>query len=228
LKTAAVAKSGLTVAKSRPYADLYRSPEVDTNDNWDDDFVSSINPSALHLPHLRPHDNFAGLLSSERLKSFATFESVTEEPMTFGDSYLTVNGPLQFTADDHFDDMDTVRAPTPVKKKRSNSKPQAPASRSSSQQRDPEPKTAILRGIPKANQLAKGKVATLARPSAVFRENSVEDYSDLIAADESAFERKLQAMQVRLGNLLTPLLPLIGSRPILPNPSLLVCSIHLI
>ncbi|KAF2490767.1 hypothetical protein BU16DRAFT_469385 [Lophium mytilinum] len=204
LKTPAVAKGGLSVAKSRPNADLYRSPDVDTNDNWDDDFVSSISPSALHLPHLRPHDNFAGLLSSERLKSFATFESVTEEPMTFGESNATVNGPLQFTADDHFDDMETVRAPTPIKKKRSSSKPQPPTSRSSSQQHDTEPKTAILRGIPKVNQVAKGKVAALARPSVLFRENSVEDYSDLIATDESAFERKLQAMQANPAESFSP------------------------
>ena len=42
------------------------------DDNWDDDFATSISPSALHLPHLKGQDNFGGLLSSDRLKAFAS------------------------------------------------------------------------------------------------------------------------------------------------------------
>lgn len=198
LKTPAPPKGGVNPAKARPSADLYRSPEVDTSDNWDDDFLSSISPSALHLPHLRPQDNFAGLLSSEKLKSYATFEYVTEEPMNTeesGGGDLTVKSSHHFALDDHSDDIDTVRASTSIKAKISSAKAKPPNNSSSRQEF--EPKTAILRGIPKVTQLSKSKVASLARPTAVFRENSVEDYSDLIAADDAAFERKLKAMQVR-------------------------------
>jgi hypothetical protein len=66
-------------AKPRYITEHFRSPDHTENDNWDADFVSSISPSALQLPHLRPQDNFGGLLSSEKLKAFASFETVTEE-----------------------------------------------------------------------------------------------------------------------------------------------------
>lgn len=205
LKTPAPPKGGVNPVKARPNADLYRSPEVDTSDNWDDDFLSSISPSALHLPHLRPQDNFAGLLSSEKLKSYATFEYVTEEPMSTeesGGGDLTVKSSHHFASDDHSDDIDTVRASTSIKAKISSAKAKPPNNSSSRQEF--EPKTAILRGIPKITQLSKSKVASLARPTAVFRENSVEDYSDLIAADDAAFERKLKAMQVNPAESLSP------------------------
>lgn len=68
--------------------DAFRSPEhcechffnnmmllsdiVLVEDNWDDDFATCISPSALQLPHMKPHDNFGGLLSAERLKAFAS------------------------------------------------------------------------------------------------------------------------------------------------------------
>ncbi|OCK83656.1 Pkinase-domain-containing protein [Lepidopterella palustris CBS 459.81] len=199
LKTAQPTKNGVNQTKARPNADLYRSPEVDTNDNWDDDFISSISPSALHLPHLRPQDNFAGLLSSEKLKLYATFESVTEEPVGVEESEggdLTVRSPLHFPPRDQSNDVDTAGASSSARARVSSSKVKSP--NNSTRGQDFEPKTAFLRGIPKVTQLSKSKVAALARPSAIFRENSVEDYSDLIAGDESAFEKKVQAMQVRL------------------------------
>lgn len=73
------AKGPLNLAKPRFMTEQFRSPENTADDNWDDDFASSISPSALQLPHLKPHDNFGGLLSSEKLKTYASFETVTEE-----------------------------------------------------------------------------------------------------------------------------------------------------
>ncbi|KAF2183417.1 hypothetical protein K469DRAFT_635407 [Zopfia rhizophila CBS 207.26] len=186
----------VNIPKTRPNAESFRSPEVDVSDNWDDDFAESISPSALHLPHLRPQDNFAGLFSSEKLKAYASFEAVAEEPSNLDESSeATVNSPfnLKRAVSDSFEDAETVRAPS------IRAKP--PSSRSASESTNPDerhegqPKTAFLRGIPKATQLSKTKVAALARPSSIFRENSVEDYSDLLPADESAFEKKLKAMQ---------------------------------
>ena len=73
------AKGGLGLSKPNPVAEQFRSPDNTSDDNWDDDFTSAISPSALKLPHLKPHDNFGGLLSAEKLKAFASFETVTED-----------------------------------------------------------------------------------------------------------------------------------------------------
>lgn len=98
----------LNLAKSRVNTEQFRSPNNTADDNWDDDFASAISPSALQLPHLRPHDNFGGLLSSEKLKAFASFETVTEEA-NWDDNFegdLTVKSPLQLTESDQ---LDTIR-----------------------------------------------------------------------------------------------------------------------
>lgn len=72
------AKGPSSLAKPRFTTEQFRSPDNMSHDNWDDDFTSAISPSALQLPHLRPHDNFGGLLSSEKLKAYASFETVSE------------------------------------------------------------------------------------------------------------------------------------------------------
>ncbi|KAF2204726.1 Pkinase-domain-containing protein [Delitschia confertaspora ATCC 74209] len=199
--------SPIDLPKPKATPDLFRSPEADSGDNWDADFDSSISPSALRLPHLRPHDNFAGLFSSEKLKAYASFESVTEEPSQIDDiSDVTVRSPLHVPKlhVENFDGPETVRPPT-SSGKRSPSKSRPQLDPSSHHQDNFEPKTAFLRGVAQSTQLPKHKVAALARPSALFRENTVEDYSDLLPADEGAFEKKLKAMQVtQPGSLLIP------------------------
>lgn len=186
----------LNIPKPRPSAESFRSPEVDKDDNWDDDFAESISPRALHLPHLKPQDNFGGLFSGDRLKAYASFEAVTEEPSNL-DGEATVKSPLNLQhlrgIAQSFHEFDSGKS--------SSGRVKASASRlpsesvPSEERHDGQPKTAFLRGIPKATQLSKSKVAALARPSNMFRENSVEDYSDLMPTDEGAFEKKLKAMQ---------------------------------
>ncbi|KAL8695313.1 MAG: hypothetical protein Q9218_000212 [Villophora microphyllina] len=102
------AKGPLTLAKPRLTTEHFRSPDNLADDNWDDDFTSAISPSALQLPHLRPHDNFGGLLSAEKLKAYASFETVTEEE-NWDDNFegdLTVRSPLHLT---HSDPLRTIR-----------------------------------------------------------------------------------------------------------------------
>ncbi|KAL9596418.1 MAG: hypothetical protein Q9219_005802 [cf. Caloplaca sp. 3 TL-2023] len=72
-------KGPLNLPKPKLGTEHFRSPDNEADDNWDDDFASAISPSALQLPHLRPHDSFGGLLSAEKLKAYASFEPVTEE-----------------------------------------------------------------------------------------------------------------------------------------------------
>jgi len=190
----------LNIPKQRPTAESFRSPELDHDDNWDDDFAESISPRALQMPHLKPHDNFGGLFSSDRLKAFASFESVAEQA-EYGDGEATVKSPLNLQ---HFQKTPQGFAPKASGSPKANdAKARAtvlPSRKTSNaseieERQDIQPKTAYLRGIPKAAQIPKTKVAALARPSQLFREDSIEDYSDLMPTDEDAFERRLAAMQ---------------------------------
>ncbi|KAF2461474.1 hypothetical protein BDY21DRAFT_418511 [Lineolata rhizophorae] len=217
----------LTLSRAKPNPNMYRSPEGD-DDNWDDDFESSISPRALQLPHLRPQDNFGGALSAEKLKAYANFDSVIEESRledaTPEGYFGTVKGPA--VGLDHIDPMETVKPWTPVKSRKSSTSPQKqPAIPNTSSQRNPsssstsQPNTQIMRSPlpirtaasavaaapppqqmpprPRPRSSRKSSLSTsFNRPSALFRESSVEDYSDLVA-DEDAFQRKLQLLKAR-------------------------------
>ena len=189
----------INIPKHRPTPDSFRSPELDHDDNWDDDFAESISARALQMPHLKPQDNFGGMFSSDKLKAFATFEGVTEST-DYGDGEMTVKSPLKLQ---HSQTFPSASAPKNTDSAKANDA-KARTTRSSrftstvtetDDRLDGQPKTAFLRGLPKASSLAKTKVAVLARPSQAFREDAVEDYSDLMLVDESAFQRKLAAMQ---------------------------------
>jgi hypothetical protein len=190
----------LNIPKHRPTAESFRSPELDHDDNWDDDFAESISPRALQMPHLKPHDNFGGLFSSDRLKAFASFETVTEQA-ELGDGEATVKSSLNLQ---HLQRTPQGFAPKAAGSAKANdAKARATILPSWSttavsdveERHDIQPKTAFLRGIPKAAHMPKSKVAALARPSQLFREDTIEDYSDLLPSDEGAFERRLAAMQ---------------------------------
>ncbi|KAI9696937.1 MAG: hypothetical protein M1836_004898 [Candelina mexicana] len=184
------AKGPLTLAKPRTTAEHFRSPEGAADDNWDDDFASAISPSALQLPHLRPHDNFGGMLSAEKLKAYASFETVTEEENWDAnfEGDLTVKSPLQLTATDPLQtirpilkkaDAEVIRHSVPTK----SYEPKLPASnikRSTSPLKQPR---------------SQAKVPQPSRPSTLFRESSIEDYSDLIAMDDEVFEQRLLKMK---------------------------------
>ena len=84
----------------------YQSPDdEEKGSNWDADFDSlSTSMAGLKLPdHLRPQDNFAGLFSSEKLKQYASFDSMPEtdgkveawDEEFEGD--LTVRSPMQLS-----------------------------------------------------------------------------------------------------------------------------------
>ncbi|KAF1986657.1 hypothetical protein K402DRAFT_463567 [Aulographum hederae CBS 113979] len=201
MKPPAPPKGPLNLPKTRSSTEQYRSSEADTDDNWDDDFATSISPSALQLPHLRPQDNFAGLLSSEKLKAYATFDAVAEEPgFDDGDADfdgdLTVKSPYNL---DHFDPMETVRPFTPGKAVKSENR--RPPSGDVTPKRQPsQPKTQIMSGIPKPPVSTKPRLASYSRPATLFREDTVEDYNDLVATDDIAFERKLHNLQIRGAN----------------------------
>jgi hypothetical protein len=190
----------LNIPKHRPTAESFRSPEVDTaNDNWDDDFAESISPRALHhLPHLKPQDNFGGLFSSDRLKQYASFEAVTEEPSSL-DGEATVKSPMDLhkylkERSEVFKGPEATKSSS-TKAKVLNSRQSSAAESTMPEERHDGPKTAFLRGVPRAADIPKSKVAALARPSVLFREESTEDYSDLLPEDDDAFQLRVNAMK---------------------------------
>jgi hypothetical protein len=187
----------LNLSNTRPSADAFRSPDVEGSDNWDADFASAISPRALQLPHLKPHDNFGGLLSAENLKAYATFDSVLEESHV-SDYFGGAKDAGKFMGDP----LETVKPYTPRKAK---PEPKVFVPNSSSQR---IPKEKILRDVSgnKAAPPPKGRNPPKARPSSMFQEDGIEDYSDLLDAttDDDAFHRKLEALKLQESKSFSP------------------------
>ena len=188
------ARGPLNLAKPRVNTEQFRSPSGTADDNWDDDFASAISPSALQLPHLRPHDNFGGLLSSEKLKAFASFETVTEEA-NWDDNFegeLTVKSPLQLSESDSLDTIRPYSARRPT-----HSQPKMTTSNKSALAKTSQviPRRAMAGSAVHPKQARdKPKIALLAARS--YTESSEDDMSDLIAQD-TTFESGFMKSRVR-------------------------------
>ena len=214
LKTSAPAKGPLDLDKrgNNNTTKLYQSPEDHGKDNWDDDFATSITTTNLQLPHLKPHDNFAGMLSSDKLKAFATFDPVAEDDSDNWDANfegdLTVKSPLELAPGDR-----TVRPMPPPFAKITDSKRELTNTSSrktmSGDQREPSskdslPKTQILRPAPKKPILKTQPLNTQVRTPALYKERSIEDYSDLIAADDFVFQKKVASLATQKDESFSP------------------------
>lgn len=177
-------RGALSLAKPRVNTEQFRSPNNAADDNWDDDFASAISPSALQLPHLRPHDNFGGLLSSEKLKAFASFETVTEEA-NWDDNFegdLTVKNPLQLT---ETDPLDTIR---PYNPKRLNAlQPKVTNSNKSPPLKISPVASRRVMAAPAVHQKQSSAKPKIVLPTAKsYTESSEDDFSDLIAHDTAS------------------------------------------
>ncbi|KAL1953256.1 hypothetical protein VTO42DRAFT_3344 [Malbranchea cinnamomea] len=168
-------------------ADKYRSPEDSTNDNWDDDFDSAISPSALQLPHLKPHDNFGGLLSSEKLKAFASLEGAVE-PDGSEDTFSESNATVRHTPLDGTDPHETIRPYSRRILEEENNPPKYPRRLRQRQY----PSSGLKKG-PLVAQISGQTMKSIPPPrsTALYKESSIEDYSDLIAANDDVLESKL-------------------------------------
>lgn len=171
----------LNLAKPRVNPEQFRSPNNTADDNWDDDFASAISPSALQLPHLRPHDNFGGLLSSEKLKAFASFETVTEEA-NWDDNFegdLTMNNPLQLTESDP---LDTIRPYYP--RRPNTSQPKITSSNKSPPVKVSPVVSRRVMTAPAVHQKQSPAKPKLVLPTAKsYSESSEDDFSDPMAHD---------------------------------------------
>ncbi|KAH8685615.1 cell division control protein-like protein 15 [Tricladium varicosporioides] len=189
------AKGPLSLAKPKNQAEAFRSPESTGDDNWDDDFTSSISPSALHLPQFKPHDNFGGLLSSDRLKAFASFDVHNDEndnwDSNFEGDLVTIKGPHKnIEPDTH--ELETIRPyrvkPTVITQDLKPAAAPKITSRKASNSAPPRPKSPI-------KSQAESKFVLPSRPAALYREQSVEDYSDIFVENDSVFDRRLNIIK---------------------------------
>ncbi|KAK3403144.1 hypothetical protein B0T20DRAFT_17874 [Sordaria brevicollis] len=164
-------------AKPKPSAEAFRSPgEEADDDNWDNDFATAISPSALHLPHIKGQDNFGGLLSSDRLKAFASIDSSREDTENwdedFGGDFEQTIRPLPKRADRAFDSKSSQQG----HRRQRSSKTTAP---STSQTKSP------------VRTQFGNKFELPPRPESIYREQSTEDYSDLFGDTDSVFNSRL-------------------------------------
>lgn len=191
--TASPAKGPLNLAKPKVNTDQFRSPSTMADDNWDDDFDTAISPRALQLPHLKPQDNFGGLLSSEKLKQFASFATVTEEA-NWNDNFegdLTVKNQSQMS---HSDPLETIR---PSQARYAESKPSESSSSSSPEQKRQSKATRGSAILPTVHQSKPPIPAKqLLASTSSYAESEEEDYSDLIADDETTFDVKFGIKKV--------------------------------
>lgn len=180
-------KAPLTLAKPRPGAEAFRKPELADDDNWDDDFTTAISPRALQLPHLKPQDNFGGLLSSDRLKAFASVNDGRNDSSNYDEDFegelMTIKGPHHWHDNDPQEQ--TIR-PLPKKPE----KPMEP-SRSHHRNRSSVSRAAGLSGSGRTKSPTKSHFGNRfelpPRPDVVFREQSIEDFSDLFVDNDNVF-----------------------------------------
>ena len=177
----------------------------DDSECWDDDFASSIGSDFLRLPHIKPIDNFDGKLSAEKLKAYAmprTAHAANQSHSRQGSS-SELGGP---------DPLETVRPRSPRKPVQPNSKSKVTTDKPAkiATRVTPPPKTQIQRTGAKCGAPPK-PVNTRTRPtmkrtSSMFREQTAEDYSDLIGEDgeENAFQEKLDQLRAKQERKVTP------------------------
>lgn len=167
-------------------ADKFRSPDSTEDDNWDDDFDTAISPSAMRLPHLRPHDNFGGMLSSEKLKAFASLDgTMLKSEDSFDDFDDTGRNSLPSDSE-----IETIR-PSPLRK----SMAETPGAQNLPRNQPSKNPLSNMQNVP---VLTPNPVPPMRqpRPASFYKENSIEDYSDLIMANEDVLDKKLGAFQV--------------------------------
>jgi hypothetical protein len=166
------------------------------DDNWDDDFASAISPSALHLPQFKPHDNFGGMLSSDRLKAFASFDISSEESDNWDNNFegdlMTIKGPRRNIEPDSLE-LETIRPyrvkPTVITQNVTPAvAPKKPGRKASY--------SAPPRGKSPARAQTDPKFVLPSKPANMYREQSAEDYSDLFVDNDSVFNRRLNIVKV--------------------------------
>lgn len=188
-------KRPLSITKSKPNADAFRSPEVADDDNWDNDFATAISPSALHLPHLKPQDNFGGMLSADKLKQFASIDEASAsnnwDDQFEGDLQSNKGSSRQFLDQDPQEQ--TIR-PTPRRSSKSTEASRTPQQHGGGHRRTRSKQVSnsnvpLLQKQPAKPALG-SKFELPMRPEAMYREQSIEDFSDFFPEADNLFSKK--------------------------------------
>jgi hypothetical protein len=134
------------------------------------------------------------MLSSDRLKAFASFDIANDNnwDKNFEGDLMTIKGPHKSVeVDSH--ELETIRPykvkPTVITQDIKPATATKSTSRKPSASAPPRPKSPI-----KAQ--AEAKFALPSRPAHLFREQSVEDYSDIFVENDSVFDRRLNIIKV--------------------------------
>lgn len=150
------------------------------------------------MPQFKPHDNFGGMLSSDRLKAFASLDMANDENDNWDNNFegdlVTIKAPRKvFENDTH--ELETIR-PYRVKPTIITQDIRPPAAKSSprktSRSDPPKPRSPVKAQI---QAQAEGKFVLPSRPAIMYRELSVEDYSDLHIDSDSVFDRRLDIIK---------------------------------
>ncbi|ORY68860.1 cell division control protein [Pseudomassariella vexata] len=175
------AKGPLALAKPRPTAEDFRSPELADDDNWDNDFATAISPRALKLPHIKPQDHFGGMLSADRLKLFTSVDYSRDASSNWGNSMdgemMTIKKMNSFHEEDPLEK--TIR---PNWKMSAGARPKTAVETKPQQSAKLSPRKRAASGHQRQKSQSKNMVSKFELPSRLdvtYKEQSVEDFSDL-------------------------------------------------
>lgn len=162
------------------------------DDNWDDDFATSISPSALHLPQLKGQDNFGGLLSSDRLKAFASSADLHDGSENYDDDFegelSTIKVPGQSLA--YGDAQEKTLRPINKRAEKAQEPSKPPSHRSSRTFTRSSTAPVFSEPVPPGKSQFGGRLELPSRPDLAFPETA-EDYSDLQVDGERMFREDL-------------------------------------
>ncbi|KAI1817338.1 hypothetical protein GGS20DRAFT_574838 [Poronia punctata] len=186
------AKVPFSLAKTRPTAEHFRSPELADDDNWDNDFATAISPTALQLPHIKPHDHFGGLLSADRLKAFASFDNSRDMSSNWdldrGGELMTMKKVHTIQEEDSQEKTIRPNWKYTARPEKSEDPPRPRSSRMS-----PRKRSASIhqKQHSRTKSNASNKFELPPRPDLVYREQSIEDYSDLFGDSDGLSTQRL-------------------------------------
>jgi serine/threonine protein kinase len=196
-----------SVQTSRLPADRFRALEDTNDDIWDNDFPTAIPGNRLRLPQLRPNDNLGGSLTSDKSKGNTTLEQTLGKENAKDDKDSTVRGPRR--TKDH-SPTKLAQPPPPGGRVSPNKnagrghtrhKSEVPKTKSK-QTVAPTPRKVSLPSSRQATETARVKPVApkpqidASSSTRLFRESSIEDFSDIIEANEGSLDRKLRGMKL--------------------------------
>ena len=168
--------------QARVTTQQFKSPSTTSDDRWDDDFESAISPSLLRQPRLKAQDNFGGLLSAEKLRSFASFGPVREESRNEleDEADVTVRSPF---AKPGSDPLKTIRPPSHKPSQSRNTEQNSPSRNTRSSAFQSQALSLATTAGYKRNIPPSGN-KNIKFPSHTYVDSVEDDFSDIVIDDD--------------------------------------------